>query len=190
MLRPTPETSCLALALALSLASCSDEVAAPPPESAPPETATAPSAEQDPLAELDALWKGIAADREGASPEDADLAGALIQAHVLPEVENALWSVEPNILAITSDFHAELVSQGELLMKVEMMHRGELSETERNGYGDQSFQGYPCSRRNRFLFVLVGNIEIQAMGEDPAYRSVDALETLLARLPLERLAQF
>lgn len=188
--RPILAFVCAAL---LPLAACSDDApTAAPTQPSPSDTDDAASAQADPidpLVELGVVWRRIIGEPAAAAPADVELANALIQAHVLPAVENAQWQVESVVGAPTSDFHAELFSGTRKLLTLELRHRGDVPAAERNAYGDQFLQGHPCSRRSRFLFVLAGNVELRATGEDPAFRSYDSLEPILTRFPLEQLAK-
>ena len=88
-------------------------------------------------------------------------------------------------------FRCDLLGQGgELMADLEVYHRPDLSPDAARAWARSSVAGHPASELpGEHLFVWPGRFEIRAFGRAASLRGEQALEKLVAGLPLDALAK-
>lgn len=178
----------LAAALALALGcSCNGESGNGEPPSgtthpAPPDPPPAPASLTE-WEELGALWRKAAGEPQAMSDEDKLLFESLF-VPILPQVEGAEWQVVTVVGNTTSQLRADLMKAGRQIVALDAQYHLEVP-----AYGTDEFQGHPAAIRNQFVFVLFGHAELRLEGTHPDWKATDTVKALLARFPLERIAE-
>ena len=88
-------------------------------------------------------------------------------------------------------FRCDLLGQGdELMADLEVYHRPDLPADAARKWARSTVAGHPASElRGEHLFVWPGRFEIRAFGRAASLRGDQALERLVASLPLDELAK-